>query len=363
MLSTLLGFVLATGDLPRFLSAQSDFKYQSFSEIVHELKAMVRDNQDIVEVFSAQARFKIPAVSSKADCDSLKCEHWVVVLHEKAQKDRFSPEVFFSGNIHGNEVVGPATTMEWLRTMIKGYRDGDPYISFLIQTRTIVVMPVTNPSGYARGRREEHREDPNTHRFVDIDPNRDFPYNRDKGNAECMHSVTAQALNEVYRDNVFQLAITFHGGMVAIAYEWGSFNHKHSGRCTTSYTCNNSPDHRAEKQLGSLMATFGGGVYQERHRSSTRRTPYYEANSMNDIVYPVNGGMEDWAYASSWDTSAVTACKPSIGSYPEEKTHYDEATLRCLNTLVEAADDKRPDSSTLGKHLSRSGNWNHNLMP
>jgi hypothetical protein len=32
---------------------------------------------------------------------------------------------------------------------------------------------------------------------------------------------------------------------------------------------------------------------------------------MNDVVYPVHGGMEDWGYAASWDTAYVTPCTPS----------------------------------------------------
>ena len=36
------------------------------------------------------------------------------------------------------------------------------------------------------------------------------------------NQVAARAVNEVFREHLFQLAITFHGGMQAVAYEWGS---------------------------------------------------------------------------------------------------------------------------------------------
>jgi hypothetical protein len=58
----------------------------------------------------------------------------------------------------------------------------------------------------------------------DIDPNRDFPFAQDP--SMCMRSFVGRALNEVWLDHLFQLAITFHGGMQAIAYEWGSPNHE-----------------------------------------------------------------------------------------------------------------------------------------
>ena len=61
-----------------------------------------------------------------------------------------------------------------------------------------------------------------------MDPNRDFPYNQQP--TQCMRTVTARVLNEVFRAHLVQTAITFHGGMQAIAYEWGAANHQHGVR-------------------------------------------------------------------------------------------------------------------------------------
>eukprot|EP00952_Eustigmatos_sp_NYUAD-ZCMA_P003550 15499-Eustigmatos_ZCMA.PRE.1 len=38
-------------------------------------------------------------------------------------------------------------------------------------------------------------------------------------------SLQARSLNEVWREHLFQLALTFHAGMESITYEWGSPNH------------------------------------------------------------------------------------------------------------------------------------------
>ena len=35
-------------------------------------------------------------------------------------------------------------------------------------------------------------------------------------------SVRDRVVNELFRRHVFQVGITFHGGMEAIAYEWGA---------------------------------------------------------------------------------------------------------------------------------------------
>ena len=48
--------------------------------------------------------------------------------------------------------------------------------------------------------------------------------------SQCMQTTAARAVNELWREHLFQLAITFHGGMRAISYEWGSTNHRGSSR-------------------------------------------------------------------------------------------------------------------------------------
>lgn len=90
------------------------------------------------------------------------------------------------------------------------------------------------------------------------------------------------------------------------------------------------------------MSRFAGSG----HVQNNRQYPYA---TMNDLVYPVHGGMEDWGYAASWDTPNVKPCTPSSnGGYPLEKTHYDDAALRAITILVETSDDKIPPESTLG---------------
>ena len=42
---------------------------------------------------------------------------------------------------------------------------------------------------------------------------------------------------------------------------------------------------------------------------------------MNDVIYPVEGGMEDWAYGGSWH-SEKTTCKPkTYNGYAKEKSN------------------------------------------
>ena len=78
---------------------------------------------------------------------------------------------------------------------------------------------------------------------------------------------------------------------------------------------------------------------------------------MNDLVYGVHGGMEDWAYAGSWDPERVIQCEPlTYDGYDAAKTVYDNSTLRVFNMLIETSNDKIPRKSDLGTSLDIMSN-------
>jgi len=120
--------------------------------------------------------------------------------------------------------------------------------------------------------------------------------------------------------------------MRAISYEWGSPNAKK----------NYSPDDGVLLPLGQNMRKYSSGDF------------YPKADAMNPLVYPVKGGMEDWAYASSWDKTPgwVNPCTPKtyteMGVYPKSKTTYTTDMLRTLNLLIETNSAKTPNQNILG---------------
>ena len=217
--------------------------------------------------------------------------------------------------LHGDERVGPATALALARWLVERY-DSDAWIRRLVDTRTVLIMPMTNAVGVDQNTREE----------LGIDPNRDFPY--DQNPSSCMATVCARALNEVYRARLLQLVVTFHGGMQAIAYNWGSFNY-YRGKP------HRSPDDVSQRDIANEMSRFAG----------TGRVPgqrLYPTSTMNDLVYPVHGGLEDWGYGASWDTAFVKPCTPrTYGGYPAAKTSaYPEGAVRAFTVLVETSDSK-----------------------
>ncbi|RLN82139.1 hypothetical protein BBJ28_00007470 [Nothophytophthora sp. Chile5] len=319
----------------------TSYKYRSYGEIVDYLLELESKYPEYAEVFSVQDKYGLPQRSElKCTRGSVTepCEQYVIkITNESSLPDAQRPEVFFSGALHGNERVGPQAVVALAELLLThaSRPDGNAWIKRLVDTRTIVIMPMANAHGYDHNVREE----------LGVDPNRDFPYNL--GNSKCMESMAARALNELWRDHLFQLAITFHAGTRCVSYEWGGENHVQQ-----SGSSEKSPDDRGQRELARIMSRFGG-VFQE-------DKTYYPDGTMNDVVYAVNGGMEDWGYAASWENAFTTpapigVCNPSsFGGYPAAKTLYNNATHRAFNILIETSDSKQPTESRLGDSATLS---------
>jgi hypothetical protein len=196
------------------------------------------------------------------------------------------------------------------------------WLARLVATRRIVIVPTANALGYYRYTRKEG----------DFDVNRDFPFDYTDA-TQCMRTIGGRTLNEVFREHLFQMALTFHGGTELIGYEWGA----------DSFRGVLSPDDEAQNVIASSLCHYGGGW---------NGVSDYPFGPMDRIIYTVTGGMEDWAYAGSWLPQNVVQCDPSTyGGYAAEKTTYNNSVLRAFNLLIETSNDKTPSSSSLGTSL------------
>ncbi|DAZ93873.1 TPA: hypothetical protein N0F65_008139 [Lagenidium giganteum] len=320
--------------------AIQQYKYRSYGEIVDYITALEKKYLQYTELFTAQERYGLPVrreLMCRRSGKKEPCLHHVLKITDKASlPDPERPEVFFSGALHGNERVGPQSVVALAEFLLDhaSREDGNPWIKHLVKTRTVVIMPTTNAYGYDRNVREERG----------IDPNRDFDYLK---RGKCFETMVARAVNEVWRDHLFQLAITFHGGIRSVSYEWGTTNHQIDRKKSEK-----SPDHRAQWYMGLGLSRFGGRFEED--------DEYYDSGPMNDVVYAVNGGMEDWGYAASWENEftkpkPIGICTPkTYDGYPAAKSKYNNATNRAFNILVETSFDKRPKEASLGNSSALS---------
>ncbi|ETN22255.1 hypothetical protein PPTG_02243 [Phytophthora nicotianae INRA-310] len=355
LLRCLLLALLGVGLLgPTSANPQSlPINYKTYAEMTRYLLELNATFPDVVQVSIAQDTYNL-RYPKELQCiidDESKatepCKQYVVHLtnHSTLANDPERPEVFISGALHGNERVGPNAAIELIgllahATSIYGTDDNakptldtQRWLKELVNTRNVLVTPMTNAYGYSHNHREE----------LTVDPNRDYNYMR--SGVECMQTMTSRVVNEIWRDHIFQLAVTFHGGTRAVAYEWGSPDHYLNGK--ENNPSEKSPDHMAQFQIGNTLANFAG-VFPD--------GKLYPTGTMNDIVYGVTGGMEDWGYAASWENQFYDAksqpfhpCEPTtFGGYPKEKTIYNNITHRAFNMLVETSNSKEPNTADLG---------------
>ncbi len=305
------------------------FKYLTYAQAADLMISLQHQHPNLVQLYTAQERFGLPTAGTCAAGTTPCLNHVIEVTNRAAPRGNASaaarPEIYISGALHGDEAVGVATALELVRWLVTRYAF-DPWVRRLVDTRVLVVTPMTNAVGYERSMRYE----------LDVDPNRDFPY--EQRPHACMGSVAARTVNELYRTHLFSLALTFHGGMQALGYAWGApsyFNYRTRRSQPT-------PDKLALHAIGSAMSSWAGS-------GSVRANERYKVGSMNELVYPVYGGMEDWSYGGSWNPTHVTPCTPKQnGGYALAKTRYDDAVLRVPMFLVETSDRKRPPEAELG---------------
>lgn len=330
------------------------YTHLTYAQIHFRLTQLADKYPTLIKIFSAQKAFSLPHVGV---CSQLKsstdttghpapCTVWILHLtnHTSLPSDPTRPELLVSGEVHGNEVVGPLATLAFLDNLVSSY-GRDPFATRMIDTRLITLVPMTNAIGYHLQERFERQPQTPSNQTVPhtnlpdlrIDPNRDFPY--DQPNTRCLRTVAARALNELFLRHLFRAVVTFHGGTNALAYEWGDSTH-----CNNSRICPLSPDTKFMHALAERMSNFAGpaGKFEAK----------YPIGDMGKLVYPVHGGMEDWAYGAGWTSGGNIICTPdTLGGYHSEIVRHrqgDEATKRAITYLVEMSSDKRPAENTLG---------------
>ncbi len=199
------------------------YVYRSYDQMSKDVRDLAEKYPNLLKLYVGEKEFKSDIHQSAHtmgnDCGTGPCETLIVEIGNQEKMTAHTPEIFISGAVHGNERVGPTVVFYMIELMASRYASGsstdiDKSLRYLMDNRKFIVMPFTNAEGYFRHRREERG----------IDVNRDFPYMRAPN--QCMQTITARIVNELFRRHLFRLAVTFHGGTKSISYEWGTPNHK-----------------------------------------------------------------------------------------------------------------------------------------
>jgi len=306
-------------------AANFEFKYREYDAMVEKFGSLVNDYPGMIEVFDALERWPHIANKDFPQCGGKKCKFLVVHITNlaKYKANNLMPEMYISGALHGNERVGPNIVAGLAEFLLAEHKANHFMIKHLVESRSLWMTPMTNAEGYASGGREEKGED----------PNRDFPYNDHYGdNKSCMKTITARVIAEIYKAQMIRISVTIHGGIETISRSWGSPNHakpgkspgkqnmntKQCGTCTTvaqDMSCEcisvDAPDLSALKDIDTNMhlaygeTNCGGGRGYK--VSGLDGCWYFPAPlASTDNVYAVNGGLEEFSYAYSWEKAINT---------------------------------------------------------
>lgn len=283
---------------PRITTQQQQTEVRAYElwqpeEIVESILRWAGHYPDLLRVTTSQSAYDLPSAGGKNDCpfepdNEDGCRNYILTLQDFAAHPEGSessarlPELLWSGELHGNERVGPTAVLEatlllleaasceelprlevkqqkadlWKNELERANscreklaRQGiddehRQWLARLVTTRRIVIVPTANALGYFQNTREENG----------IDPNRDFPYDV-LNPKDCMQTIAGRTLNEVFREHLFQLSLTFHGGMEMIGYEWGATSWQDPNTEKTPV----SPDNTAQTAIAMAYSDFAGG--------------------------------------------------------------------------------------------------------
>ena len=147
----------------------------------------------------------------------------------------------------------------------------------------------------------------------------------------------------MYMELIFLMKICYFYILITfLAYPWGGFNHAHG----YPYKSDPAPDTKAFSQIANDMVEVS-------NENSDMRVDKYLNGTMNEVVYPVNGGLEDWAYAGGWEniySGSNKIIKPCLKFNDHNiSIKTDRNHIRSVLFLVECGDPKDPAEETLGK--------------
>ncbi|KRX00750.1 hypothetical protein PPERSA_03010 [Pseudocohnilembus persalinus] len=254
-----------------------------------------------------------------------------------------NPQALIIGGFHGDEAIGP-NVVTYLAEYILNNYESSLYFKDLVENKMVVLLPMANPSGYFQLKREEIQMNGQK-----IDINRDFPYNNVA--SKCFKSAGARVINYLFKKYLFQVGITFHGGMYAIGYPWGSVNHQKKPNVGDL-----SPDNKAFSIIGNYMKQMSPG-------NKKLQISEYPVDTLTNGIYAVPGTLEDWAYAAQWEPEKTgnQYLLAKCDNISQQELQLPENSVKSLFYLIETSGPKKPQASTLGTYEAVSNKNSENF--
>ncbi|MEM6785358.1 MAG: M14 family zinc carboxypeptidase [Bacteroidota bacterium] len=280
-------------DLERF-ELGSVGGFYSFDEVVAKLDELRADFPDLITE-------KVSLGQSYEGHDL-----WMVEVSDNPGVDEGEPEVLYTALHHAREPQSMATVLYFMIYLLEHYGT-DPEVTYLVDNRRLVFVPVLNPDGYVYNEtigpnggglwRKNRRPVANGSVGVDLNRNYGYEWGRDdsgsspesfsntyRGPAPFSELETA-ALRDFIETRRFGTAFNYHSRGNLLIYPWGYE--------ADFYT----PDSARFTDLAQAMTLSNS----------------YTAGTVNQVLgYIVNGSSDDWMYGEQSARPRILAFTPEV---------------------------------------------------
>ncbi len=250
-----------------------------------------------------------------------------IKISDNAAIDESEPEVFLMGCHHAREIMSVEIPLMMVTYLLDNYGTSQQ-VTGLVDEREIWIAPMINPDGHVYVQnnhggdwwtwwRKNRRDNGDGTFGVDLNRNYGYQWGYDdvgsdpdpggwtyRGTAPFSEP-EAQAVRDFCDSREFVTALSYHTYSELIIYPWG-------------YDAIYTDDHELFATLADSLNVGLG---------------YAPGCTATNVLYPANGGTDDWAYGD-------TTLKPPIYCYTIELNTADEGGFGPPDTMIQPTFDK-----------------------
>jgi carboxypeptidase T len=262
--------------------------YRTIAEMEAELEELAADHPDIFLLTSLGPSY-------------LERDVWCMKVSDNPTVDEDEGEIFVHGNTHAREIMTLEIPMYFLNRIAEDYYT-DPELAYLIDTHEVFIAPSINPDGHVDVE-EHHDGDPHGWRRKNMRPpdgvdlNRNYGYMwgyDDSGSSpdpwsqvyrgtSAFSEPETMAVHDLFLEREFEFAVSYHSYGEQILIPWG-------------YEDEPTPDEGTFRAHADAMNQV---IVDQGHSP-------YEVGRPGEILYPVNGDFDDWAYGGDYVPGGIT---------------------------------------------------------
>lgn len=287
--------------IPGFkIAAFYDF-YKTYEEIKSELQAIAANFPEITEVFSIGDSWE----TQQGLADR---QLWAIRMTNKTVSTP-KPKILYVGGHHAREVATPDVLLRLAHLLTDNYGE-DAQITWLVDNREIIILPLLNPDGYLKVETglswRKNTDDSNGEcggSSYGIDLNRNYSFHWGEGGGStnpCYETYQGPsyfsepetaALRDFMTAEGFSISLSYHSFGRLLLYPWG-------------YTSQPTPDNAVFEAVAAKFT-------QDNH---------YTAGQGPHILYGTTGDMTDWAYGALHSLNFTFEI--SKGSFPNDPSGF-----------------------------------------